>query len=171
MKWIILCMLIIGCMAIVGCNTMTNTSDNKTGTYTYESGIQVTGDIYTVNGVKILDRKGLLKNFTDLEFMPFNGKTELFGKSNGQIKLITEGVYIKVDESRLSKIVDKLNDTQFEYYKELIAINGVGEKNAELIMQYYPSKDQLIAACKVGGDLPFHKDIDKLLITIYGDKK
>jgi len=53
------------------------------------------------------------------------------------------------------------------FKKELIDIKGIGEKEATNITSVFPNKESLIRWINSGKELPFDKNIDKLLIETF----
>jgi hypothetical protein len=64
--------------------------------------------------------------------------------------------------------VDGVNPGVHDFFDELVAIKGIGKVNAALITNIYKTKSDLITACKSGIKLSFDKNINDLLIKIYG---
>lgn len=74
----------------------------------------------------------------------------------------------------LNSILDNLETTgnlseeiDLKFKQELIDIKGIGIKEAEDIVLVYPTKQRLINDIKFGKKLPFHSDVEKLLISKY----
>lgn len=53
------------------------------------------------------------------------------------------------------------------FKKELIDIKGIGERGADNITSVFPNKEGLVRWIKSGKELPFDKNIDKLLIETF----
>ena len=89
---------------------------------------------------------------------------ESVGLANGFEKVtVTEG---KIGKTKVeTKQIDYTPDDLF--LKELIAINGIGEKTAEDIVTW-GTKEKLIEVIELRGKLPFRDDIAKLLEGKYG---
>jgi len=58
-------------------------------------------------------------------------------------------------------------DPDDDFYKELKAINGIGKKTAEDIVEW-GTKEKLIETIKQGKNLPFRDDVEEKLRRIYG---
>jgi len=81
---------------------------------------------------------------------------------------ITEG---KIGTTKVSTKQIEKNEVEYTsddlFLKELIAINGIGEKTAEDIVTW-GTKEKLIEVIELRGKLPFRDDIAKLLEGKYG---
>lgn len=67
-----------------------------------------------------------------------------------------------LEDNGLSKeSVDK------SFKQELIDIKGIGEKETNNITSVFPNKESLIRWINSGKELPFDKNIDKLLIETF----
>ena len=64
--------------------------------------------------------------------------------------------------------LEGVNPGIYAWFDELVAIKGIGKINAMQITNLYKSKDELSAAIKGGVKFSFDKNINELLIKIYG---
>lgn len=85
--------------------------------------------------------------------LPLNSGSHEHGTNALIVGVVTTDMKITALTEKVAKI---------EYHSELIDINGIGEKWTRTIMEAYPTREQLVQACK-DGTLTFHKDINKLL--------
>ena len=64
--------------------------------------------------------------------------------------------------------VEGINPGLFAWFDELVAIKGIGIVHAREISNLYKSKEDLVAAIKSKTKLSFDKNINELLLKIYG---
>jgi hypothetical protein len=64
--------------------------------------------------------------------------------------------------------VDGINPGIYAWFDELVAVKGIGNVHAREISNLYTSKDALVSAIKSGVKLSFDKNINEILVKIYG---
>ena len=98
----------------------------------------------------------------------FEKVIDVIDQSNQVKPKTTEG---KIGTTKVSTKQIEKNEVEYTsddlFLKELIAINGIGEKTAEDIGTW-GTKEKLIEVIELRGKLPFRDDIAKLLEGKYG---
>ena len=98
----------------------------------------------------------------------FEKVIDVIDQSNQVKPKTTEG---KIGTTKVSTKQIEKNEVEYTsddlFLKELIAINGIGEKTAEDIVTW-GTKEKLIEVIELRGKLPFRDDIAKLLEGKYG---
>lgn len=64
--------------------------------------------------------------------------------------------------------VEGINPGIYAWFDELVAIKGIGKVNAQQITNIFKTKEDLVAAIKNKTKLSFDKNINEILIKIYG---
>ena len=79
-------------------------------------------------------------------------------------RLMISGQYKEVGQVNNEPVVKK------SYKQELIDLPKIGESIAKDIMVAYPTREELVKAAREKDNLPWDKDIDKILKEKFGGK-